>query len=126
MLSSWKLRHFAIPAGLAFLNLPSSVCSSQERAEIDNRHTSNEYKIHELQINPQLLFEIKLHGFLLRALIGFLMPVGILVMRKSNGEESIQKAKDRILHSCYYRDYSSPSCNCSSSIVIKILGQLSQ
>lgn len=84
---------FAIPASLAILNLLSSVCSSQERAEIDNRHTSNEHKIHELQINPQLLFEIKLHGFLLWASIGFLMPVGILVMRKSNGEESIRRQR---------------------------------
>ncbi|CAI9784343.1 unnamed protein product [Fraxinus pennsylvanica] len=91
MLSSWKLMPFAIPAGLAFLNLLSSVCSSQERAEIDNRHTSNEHKIHK--INPQLLFEIKLHGFLLWASIGFLMPVGILVMRKSNGEESIRRQR---------------------------------
>ncbi|CAI9757175.1 unnamed protein product [Fraxinus pennsylvanica] len=78
---------FAIPAGIALLNLLPSVCSSQDRAEIYNKHASNKHKIHEM--NPQLLFEIKLHGFLFWASFGFLTPIGILVMRKSNGEESI-------------------------------------
>ncbi|KAL2476583.1 Cytochrome b561/ferric reductase transmembrane protein family [Abeliophyllum distichum] len=81
MVSKWKLMPFAIPASLAFLNLLPSVCSSQKRTELYNKH-----KIHE--INPQLLFEIKLHGFLLWASVGFLMPIGILIMRKSNTEES--------------------------------------
>lgn len=37
---------------------------------------------------PQLLFEIKLHGFLLWASVGFLMPVAILAKRMSYKEES--------------------------------------
>lgn len=40
------------------------------------------------QITPRLLFEIKLHGFLLWASVGFLMPVSILIKRMSNREES--------------------------------------
>lgn len=83
---------FAIPAGISLLNLLPSVCSSQNRAEIYNKHASNKQKIHE-KMNPQLLFEIKLHGFLLWASFGFLTPIGILVMRKSNGEESVRRKR---------------------------------
>ncbi|KAL2466689.1 Cytochrome b561 domain-containing protein [Abeliophyllum distichum] len=46
----------------------------------------NTHKVHE--ITSQLLFEIKVHGFLLWASVGFLMPVGILIMRMSNREDS--------------------------------------
>ncbi|XP_011098392.2 cytochrome b561 domain-containing protein At2g30890-like [Sesamum indicum] len=45
--------------------------------------SSNKYKI-----TPKLLFEIKLHGFLLWASVGFLMPVAILIKRMSIREES--------------------------------------
>lgn len=39
-----------------------------------------------MKMNPRLLYEITLHGFLLWASMGFLIPVGILVIRMSNGE----------------------------------------
>ncbi|KAK6142247.1 hypothetical protein DH2020_022595 [Rehmannia glutinosa] len=39
-------------------------------------------------MNPQLSFMIKLHGFLLWASVGFLMPVAILIKRMSNREQS--------------------------------------
>lgn len=46
-----------------------------------------------MQVNPKLLFEIKLHGFLLWASLGFLMPVGILVIRMSHREEHGRRVK---------------------------------
>ncbi|KAL6561664.1 hypothetical protein OROMI_017265 [Orobanche minor] len=46
-------------------------------------------------MSPQLSFEIKLHGFLLWASVGFLMPVSILIKRMSNREES--EARLRII-----------------------------
>lgn len=39
-------------------------------------------------MSPQLLFEMNLHGFLLWASVGFLMPVAILAKRMANKEES--------------------------------------
>ncbi|KAI3465929.1 hypothetical protein Pfo_022592 [Paulownia fortunei] len=83
MLSSQKLVAFALPVGLTILNLLPSVGSSHERGTVDNVQSSNKYKI-----TPQLSFEIKLHGFLLWASVGFLMPVAILIKRMSNREES--------------------------------------
>jgi len=41
-----------------------------------------------MKMSPRLQFEITLHGFLLWASMGFLMPVGILAIRLSNREEN--------------------------------------
>ena len=41
-----------------------------------------------VKMSPRLQFEITLHGFLLWASMGFLMPVGILAIRLSNKEEN--------------------------------------
>ncbi|KAG0456510.1 hypothetical protein HPP92_024298 [Vanilla planifolia] len=38
----------------------------------------------QLKLNAELLFQINLHAFLLWASVGFLMPVGILLIRISN------------------------------------------
>ncbi|XP_057796093.1 cytochrome b561 domain-containing protein At4g18260-like [Salvia miltiorrhiza] len=80
MPSSQKLVALALPVGLNILNLPPPVASLQEAPTMDS---SNRYKV-----TPQLLFEIKLHGFLLWASVGLLMPAAILVKRMSNREES--------------------------------------
>lgn len=40
-----------------------------------------------------MLFDIEVHGFLLWASMGFLMPVAILAIRMSNREESGRKIK---------------------------------
>lgn len=44
-------------------------------------------------MTPKLSSEIEIHGFLLWASMGFLMPVGILIMRKSNREECGRRIK---------------------------------
>ncbi|XP_041989608.1 cytochrome b561 domain-containing protein At2g30890-like [Salvia splendens] len=40
------------------------------------------------QVTPKLSYEIKLHGFLLWASVGFLMPISILIKRISNANPS--------------------------------------
>ncbi|KAJ0985958.1 hypothetical protein J5N97_004314 [Dioscorea zingiberensis] len=45
------------------------------------------------KLNPQLSFQITFHAFLLWASIGFLMPVGILVIRMSNRVECGRRLK---------------------------------
>ncbi|KAK9058035.1 hypothetical protein SSX86_022875 [Deinandra increscens subsp. villosa] len=39
------------------------------------------------QMNPRLIFEIKLHGILLWASMGFLMPLGVIIIRMFNKED---------------------------------------
>ncbi|KAD4586055.1 hypothetical protein E3N88_23656 [Mikania micrantha] len=39
------------------------------------------------QMNPRLIFEIKLHGILLWASMGFFMPLGVIIIRMFNKEE---------------------------------------
>lgn len=45
------------------------------------------------QISPELSFQIRLHGFVLWASVGFLMPVSIVIKRMSNKEESGRKLR---------------------------------
>ncbi|KAL5573078.1 hypothetical protein UlMin_022675 [Ulmus minor] len=54
-------------------------------------NTSNKDNINKL--SHKLLFEITIHGFLLWASMGFLMPVGILAIRMSNREECGRRLK---------------------------------
>lgn len=46
-----------------------------------------------MKMNPKLQNEITLHGFLLWASMGFLMPVGILAIRLSNREGNPRKQR---------------------------------
>ncbi|KAF6165097.1 hypothetical protein GIB67_000681 [Kingdonia uniflora] len=52
---------------------------------VSGSSTSNQLKIHKM--DTKLSNEITLHGFLLWASMGFLMPVGILIIRMSNTRE---------------------------------------
>ncbi|MCD9638354.1 hypothetical protein HAX54_022253 [Datura stramonium] len=54
-------------------------------------HECSDHKV--LELSPKLSFQIVLHGFLLWASMGFLMPIGILVMRMSNKEENGRRLK---------------------------------
>lgn len=78
-----RLVSFTIHASLFILILPL-VSSSQEHSKTPS-HASKKDNIHKL--NPKLQFEITLHGFLLWASMGFLMPIGILIIRMSNRVE---------------------------------------
>ncbi|XP_027063524.1 cytochrome b561 domain-containing protein At4g18260-like [Coffea eugenioides] len=70
--------------------LPLVVCSSIVHIKTGNTHSSGKNKT---QMTAKLSSEIAIHGFLLWASMGFLVPVGILVMRKSNREECGRRLK---------------------------------
>ncbi|KAI5662101.1 hypothetical protein M9H77_21424 [Catharanthus roseus] len=72
--------------------LSALICSSYvNAAEADNIHSSSKHKVHE--ISSRLLSEITVHGFLLWASFGFLMPIALLVMRTSKKEECGRRLK---------------------------------
>ncbi|XAR52805.1 hypothetical protein NMG60_11021081 [Bertholletia excelsa] len=80
-----KLLPFATPAGFAILLLLPFANSSREHQETNSSHGSNKHTNHE--VTPQLSSEMIVHGFLLWASMGFLMPIGILAIRMSIREE---------------------------------------
>ena len=53
----------------------------------DNKGEDIENSLY-VKMSPGLQFQITLHGFLLWASMGFLMPVGILAIRLSNREKN--------------------------------------
>ncbi|TKY46779.1 integral to membrane [Spatholobus suberectus] len=81
-----KFISFLFHASLVFFMFPL-VSSSQEHQQITSSHSRNKDNNH-IKMSPRLQFEITLHGFLLWASMGFLMPVGILAIRLSNREEN--------------------------------------
>ncbi|XVF81682.1 hypothetical protein PTKIN_Ptkin15bG0174900 [Pterospermum kingtungense] len=85
-----KLVAITMCIGLIMLVLPF-VSSSQENVKSIGSHTNNKDNIHK--VSPKLMFEITLHGFLLWASMGFLMPVGILAIRMSHREECGKRLK---------------------------------
>ncbi|XVE78514.1 hypothetical protein DITRI_Ditri13aG0151300 [Diplodiscus trichospermus] len=88
---AWKLVSFTMCICLVILVLPF-VSSSQEHVKsINGSHANNKGNIDK--VSDKLMFEIKLHGFLLWASMGFLMPVGILAIRMSNREECGRRLK---------------------------------
>ncbi|XP_027344109.1 cytochrome b561 domain-containing protein At2g30890-like [Abrus precatorius] len=86
-----KLIALLFQATLVFI-LFSLVSSSQEHKELTSTHSRNKDDNH-VEMNPRLQFEITLHGFLLWASMGFLMPVGILAIRLSNREENPKRLR---------------------------------
>lgn len=74
---------------LLVFSLPLFAGSSQERNV--GSHTNSNIDAHK--VSSRLLFEIMLHGFLLWVSLGLLMPLGVLVIRMSKGEESGRKLK---------------------------------
>ncbi|XP_030517326.2 cytochrome b561 domain-containing protein At4g18260-like [Rhodamnia argentea] len=77
---------FRMSTLLVVFSLPMFAGFSQESV---GSHTSSSGDAHN--VSPCLLFEITLHGFLLWASLGLLMPLGVLVIRMSNrGERGIR------------------------------------
>lgn len=75
------------------------VNSSEEHEIPDISHRTNKHTIHKM--TPELSFEIKVHGFLLWASFGFLMPLGILAIRMSNWEQCERRLKTIFyIHAC--------------------------
>ncbi|VYS54037.1 unnamed protein product [Arabidopsis thaliana] len=73
--------HHQLLVSLLFLLLP--LCSSQENTRslaIDVNGPVETSPISE-KLNPKLVYEIKVHGFMLWAAMGVLMPIGIISIR---------------------------------------------
>ncbi|KAG9447994.1 hypothetical protein H6P81_014122 [Aristolochia fimbriata] len=88
MSSLWRLVIFAS------LILFSQVPSSSSSRELEKRLSSQKHDTSGTRkLGPQLSFQITLHGFLLWASMGFLMPVGILIIRMSAREQCGKRLK---------------------------------
>ncbi|XP_061356351.1 cytochrome b561 domain-containing protein At2g30890-like [Gastrolobium bilobum] len=85
-----KLIAFLFQASLVFILFPL-ISSSQQHKEIIGTHSRKEDN--HIKMNPRLQFEITLHGFLLWASMGFLMPIGILAIRLSNREDNPRRLR---------------------------------
>ncbi|PIA41557.1 hypothetical protein AQUCO_02200178v1 [Aquilegia coerulea] len=85
MSASQKLILFVVFTSLIIVvTLPFVLSSSTDATEPESNHRKNNHKIQKL--SPDMSSEVILHGFLLWASMGFLMPIGILVIKMSNGE----------------------------------------
>ncbi|KAL3592652.1 hypothetical protein D5086_011292 [Populus alba] len=118
-----KLVSFTTCAYLVILILLPFVNSTQEQLKTTGTRANNE-KIMD-KLSPKLLFEITLHGFLLWASMGFLMPVGILAIRMSHREACGRRLKILFyVHSISQADAFCTSLHSRSSNVYKKLQQL--
>ncbi|KAL4325989.1 hypothetical protein GQ457_11G004630 [Hibiscus cannabinus] len=82
-----KLVSFTMFIGLVIVLIPPFASSSdEEHTKSIGSDTVNNHNIQKV-VSHKLMFEITLHGFLLWASMGLLMPVGILAIRMSNREE---------------------------------------
>ncbi|KAL7616529.1 hypothetical protein Lser_V15G03573 [Lactuca serriola] len=71
---------------LALDLLPFVVSSSNENhLIIPHKYIKQDSDNHKM--SPRLIFEIKIHGILLWASMGFLMPLGVLIVRMFNKED---------------------------------------
>ncbi|KAI3867437.1 hypothetical protein MKX03_006475 [Papaver bracteatum] len=83
----WKLVSFTISANiLILLLLIPFVHSSYDPLELIKDRILNSDKRSVEKMSPKLSFEITVHGVLLWVSMGFLMPVGLLIIRMSNTE----------------------------------------
>ncbi|XP_012830501.1 PREDICTED: cytochrome b561 domain-containing protein At4g18260-like [Erythranthe guttata] len=69
-------------------------CSSYKQSEAKNHP---KISIDEKHINSQKTYEIEVHGILLWASMGLLMPIGILTMRISTSTTDFPPSKHKIL-----------------------------
>ncbi|XVF71212.1 hypothetical protein PTKIN_Ptkin12aG0018000 [Pterospermum kingtungense] len=77
--------------GLIISVLPFVRSSKEHVKFIGSLAKNEEGNIH--MVSHKLMFEITVHGFLLWASMGFLMPIGILAIRMSNREECGRRHK---------------------------------
>ncbi|KAK2642807.1 hypothetical protein Ddye_024570 [Dipteronia dyeriana] len=63
--------------------LPLVECSSHEDLTVSTNHKSIKHSLNKVQMSPEMRSHVKIHGILLWASMGFLMPVGILTIRMS-------------------------------------------
>ncbi|KAK6932222.1 Cytochrome b561/ferric reductase transmembrane [Dillenia turbinata] len=78
-------------ASLVFLFLPIIRSLALEEINKAKGHESINHNVHKL--SNKMIFDIALHGLLLWTSMGFLTPIGILIIRISNKEDSRRKFK---------------------------------
>ncbi|XP_038987526.1 cytochrome b561 domain-containing protein At2g30890-like [Phoenix dactylifera] len=76
---------------LILILLTPLVNSSRDPHKPSQSHKTRQQN--QLKLTPELSFQITLHAFLLWASIGFLMPIGIIIIRISNRVECGKKLK---------------------------------
>ncbi|TYG94314.1 hypothetical protein ES288_A11G178800v1 [Gossypium darwinii] len=81
-----QLVFFTMSIALIVILVLPFVSSSQQHVESINGSNTND-KDNIPKVSHKLMFEIILHGIILWASMGFLVPVGILAIRMSNKEE---------------------------------------
>ncbi|XP_042518876.1 cytochrome b561 domain-containing protein At4g18260 [Macadamia integrifolia] len=86
-----KLDFLTVAATFVALALLPSVSSSSHEEKPVKNHKREAQNIQKL--SSELSFEIIVHGFLLWASMGFIMPVGILIIRMSNSLECGRRLK---------------------------------
>lgn len=69
------------------LVLPCAICSSSQEHIQEDMLNDDHHQVLQ-SISPRLSLQIVIHGFLLWASMGFLIPVGILAIRFLNREEN--------------------------------------
>ncbi|XP_025622475.1 cytochrome b561 domain-containing protein At2g30890 [Arachis hypogaea] len=81
-------------ASLVLILFTTLVSSSQEQnnKELIATHVLST-KGNRIEMNPRLVLEITVHGFLLWASMGFLMPFGILAIRHGNREQNPKRLR---------------------------------
>ncbi|XP_024983834.1 cytochrome b561 domain-containing protein At4g18260-like [Cynara cardunculus var. scolymus] len=82
-----KLVLSVIPASFLVLDLLPFVASSSNENHLIIPHKYIKQDSDNHKVSPRMIFEIKLHGILLWASMGFLMPLGVLIIRMFNKEE---------------------------------------
>ncbi|CAH1447304.1 unnamed protein product [Lactuca virosa] len=91
-MESFKAKTFTpILLVLVLVLLPCVICSSSQQ-HIKEDMLNDHHQVVE-SISPRLSLQIVIHGFLLWASMGFLIPVGILAIRLSNREENERRLR---------------------------------
>ncbi|XP_021837784.2 cytochrome b561 domain-containing protein At4g18260 [Spinacia oleracea] len=86
-----NLTSFALLALFVTVHLPFASCSSLKETLPAFAHINNVNR--DELLSPKMRFEVTVHGVLLWASLGFLMPIGILLIRLSNKEENGTRLK---------------------------------
>ncbi|KAL4561743.1 hypothetical protein LXL04_033917 [Taraxacum kok-saghyz] len=85
------------PTLLALHGLPFVICSSNENhLIIPHKYIKQDSDNHKM--SPRLIYEIQMHGILLWASMGFLMPLGVLIVRMFNKEDCSPRKLKAIIY----------------------------
>ncbi|KAM3412777.1 hypothetical protein ACQJBY_004126 [Aegilops geniculata] len=96
MLLFGRKRLLPAVSGCAILSLASSIHGASDSLEGLNQSYKS---VQPLELTPKLSLQLKLHAFLLWSSVGFLMPIGVLLIRFSSNVKSAKAV--RVLFYCH-------------------------